>query len=361
MPYEIDFFGTDKVEKDYDAIAFRYFSNIEKRWIVCVFDGGTLDVGEEMCEHLKQYYLKDSDVIDYIFCSHPDLDHAAGLKPILEKNNVCNLVVNFPWCFADYLFDMVRDGRITKESLRRTLREKYPFVGEIEEMALQKKCNVIPGIVGVDLMPEMTILSPSLHFYLQCLAKSEKTPAIDGFNKIMKLLTPKTTSRNIMCATWGQDAIREGETTTPENESSIVLRVKTDEDEPFLLLGDVGCEGLRYAMDLADQLKIPLKECSFIQMPHHGGRHNVSPSILDRLIGKKVSEDIPTSKISFVSVGKNSDHPKKSVVNAFINRGCKVFVSKSNPIRHGSPGMLRKDWVSANPEIFSSTVEPWDD
>ena len=44
----------------------------------------------------------------------------------------------------------------------------------------------------------------------------------------------------------------------------------------------------------------------FLQIPHHGGRHNVSPSILDRLIGEIVDEDETIGKTAFVSVVSSS-------------------------------------------------------
>lgn len=359
MAYEIDFLGSNLAEKDYDAIAFRYL-NSEGRMIVCVFDGGTLDVGEEMCEHLKKYYLNSTNAVDYVFCSHPDLDHAAGLKPILDKILVRNLVVNFPWNFIDPLFDMVKDGRITKESLERTLREKYPFVDELEKLALKKNINIIPGFPGANLPKEMKILSPTPDFYLECLANSDKTPSTYNNFEPSYISADKSDGKNVTKAIWGKDAIREGEKTSLENEASIILKVKTDDDAPFLLLGDVGCEGLKRAMDLADWLGNPLNECAFIQIPHHGGRHNVSPSILNRLIGDMVTKDAQAKKTAFVSVGKNSDHPRKSVVNAFINRGCKVFVSRSNTISHFTTNMPKRGWEAVKPEAFSDFVEPWE-
>ena len=80
MSYEVDFIGSKNVEKDYDAIAFRYLPQNSSRWTICVFDGGTSEVGEALAEHLNAYYLNNlPKEIDMVFCSHPDLDHASGL------------------------------------------------------------------------------------------------------------------------------------------------------------------------------------------------------------------------------------------------------------------------------------------
>ena len=68
MAYEIDFVGSPNAQKDYDAIAFRYWSVRENRWIVCVFDGGTAEASEDLFSHLRQYYLDGGKTpIDYVF------------------------------------------------------------------------------------------------------------------------------------------------------------------------------------------------------------------------------------------------------------------------------------------------------
>ena len=366
MAYEVDFVGTSKVEKDYDAIAFRYWSPSVNRWIVCVFDGGTSEAGEALSQHIDTYYLKDvPKEIDMVFCSHPDLDHASGLKNIMQNYSVRCLVMNRPWLYIDELYEKVKDGRITKESLERTLRDKYKFIDELETLAKgQKNCRIIPGIVECGLFPEMTIVSPTQAFYIQSLIDSDKTPAMDSSTESKSASFVTNALRVLgkwLQAIWGRDDIREGETTSPENESSIVLRVQPDDDNPFLLLGDVGCKGLTAAMDYADAIEKSLSQCDFVQIPHHGGKHNVSPSVLDRLIGVKVPEGLPPKKTAFVSVGKNSDHPRKCVSNAFINRGCEVYVSSSTTLHHHRGDVPNRGWTAAKAESFSDVVESWDD
>lgn len=46
--------------------------------------------------------------------------------------------MNRPWKYVDDLFDKINDGRITKESLARRLREKYKTIADIEDMAKEK-------------------------------------------------------------------------------------------------------------------------------------------------------------------------------------------------------------------------------
>ena len=51
----------------------------------------------------------------------------------------------------------------------------------------------------------------------------------------------------------------------------------------------------------------------------------MSPSLLNRLLGPIVADGERTKRMAIVSVGKNSDHPRKMVVNAFLRRGVPVY------------------------------------
>lgn len=359
MAYEIDFIGSDIPKKDYDATAFRYKSR--GVFVNCVFDGGTSDAGKALVKHISDYYALPNNTIDYVFCSHADLDHSSGLAEVFDSFKVNNLVINRPWDYIDELYELVQDGRITKKSLEENLRETYKYVTELEEKVLKQNTRIIPGIVGANLPAEMTIMSPSREFYIKCLAESTKTPEMVVSNEAQGFLGKVAEfAKNMIAAIWGVDAIREGEETSPENETSIVLYVKPAGHSPFMYCGDAGCRALKAASEYASTVGKPLTDCSFVQVPHHGGRHNVSPSILDAIIGKKVKKGEIPEKTAFVSVSTDSDHPRKCVANAFINRGCKVFVCRSNTIWHHHGDVPDRNWGAATAEKYSSQVEVWD-
>ena len=318
---------------------------------------------DSMYKGLERLGINNTDEkkeIDYVFCSHADLDHASGLTKVLEAFKVKNLVMNRPWDYIDELYDRVKDDRITKDSLEKRLRESYKFIDELEKLAERQGCSIIKGVRGAALGTELKIMSPTKDFYLDRIAESTKTPTMDaavenkGFaKKIAEAL------RDWVLGVWGVDAIRDGESTSSENETSIVLYVKPSNESPFLYTGDAGCLALTEALDYGDAIGCKLSECNFIQMPHHGGRHNVGPTVLNRLIGQKVSKETLSTKTSFVSVCKGSDHPRKCVVNAFINRGCQVYVCKTNTLWHHSGTVPDRGWSAASPEPFSEQVEKW--
>lgn len=366
MPYEIDFIGVNKeTTKDATAICMRW-KNQDGSYTVGVFDGGFTEYGEQMKMILDQYYFDgvEGGHIDFVICSHPDQDHVVGLKTILKNFDVDALYVNRPWQHIDAIYERVKDGRITKKSLEERLREKYSDLVDLEETANERGVPIYDVFEGDVIEGKLTVLSPSKNFYLDLLAESRKTPVMessaqDSILHHLRMIAEKAI--NFIKETWGKDSLKENVTTTPENETSTVILGDMD-DEYFLLTGDAGIRGLRCAIDYADSIGSSLKEnVTFYEIPHHGGRHNVSPSILNDLLGEIVEEDATTSKIAFTCTGKGTNHPRQMVVNAFVRRGVKVYTTNGETIHHKHGDMpAREGWTALTTLSFQEEVEDWD-
>lgn len=163
MAYEIDFIGVakDKAKKDADAISIRWNSLGGKQKVV-VYDGGFEAHGIAMAENMDSYYFNNvhQKVIDAVIVSHSDMDHTAGLKIILQRFEVKALYMNRPWEHVDDLFLRVNDGRVTKESLQRRLKENYSFIAELEDIASQLKIPIYNVFEGTKIIDDLIVLSP---------------------------------------------------------------------------------------------------------------------------------------------------------------------------------------------------------
>lgn len=360
MNYEIDFLGFKQGKQDADAICLRYFEDPRDKPVVVVYDGGFKCHGEDLINHLNKYYFNETSnpVIDYVICSHPDQDHASGLSELLTHFRVNTLIMNRPWSYIDELFPKIDDGRITKLSLDKRLRENYPYINELEEIATKTGTQILEGFQGNIIDNRLTILSPSKEFYLQLLIESSKTPLQADKNSLSAFL--KKTLRNIF-ESWENELIREDVETSAENESSIII-LGDMKEEKFLLTGDAGIRGLKVAADYSDKNNIKLKEVKIHQIPHHGGRHNVSPSVLNRILGNITEESDAATKTAIVSVAVDSDHPKKMVTNAYIRRGANVYQTRGITLHwHHGNIPIREGWGSVSPLRFSQEVEDWRD
>lgn len=364
MAYEIDFIGIDEESKDSDAIAFRW-KDENGNYKIGVYDGGIQAYGEELQKHLKQYYFNQNEtnrVIDFVICSHSDLDHASGLKTILTNFKVNTLYMNRPWLYVDDVFDKVADGRITKESLQRRLKEEYNYISELEELANKKGIKIIETFQGEVIEDKLIVMSPTKEFYLDLLVESDKTPLteMENFSSAKNFFKKIGNYIKELYESWTEEELREDVETSPENEMSIVILGEMEE-ESFLLTGDVGIRGLDLAITYSKDIRKPIIDnVKFFQIPHHGGRHNISPSILNRLVGKIVTERATIGKKAYVSVGKNSDHPLQMVVNAFVRRGVKVYKTDGNTIHHHRNMPDRKGWTPITKLNFDSCVENWE-
>src|SRR5690606_20875205 len=92
----------------------------------------------------------------------------------------------------------------------------------------------------------------------------------------------------------------------------------------ILLTADGGMPALARAADTLDAYGLDWSTLRFMQIPHHGSKRNVGPTILDRYLGPKGQEQ--KSKTAFVSTGPDAapKHPHKKVTNGFVRRGCLV-------------------------------------
>ena len=125
-------------------------------------------------------------------------------------------------------------------------------------------------------------------------------------------------------------------------------------DKGVLLTADVGPIGLAEAADFGAQLGF--NRPKFVQVPHHGSRHNVTPAVLNAWLGPKQPQGTEIGA-AFCSVGSNKhDYPRAQVTNAFMRRGFKVYSTRTKWISHyngpGHPGT-----VLAVAEEFANEVE----
>ena len=154
---------------------------------------------------------------------------------------------------------------------------------------------------------------------------------------------------------WTETLDDEGETTA-ENNSSVILRMQYG-DATILLTGDAGIPALdrAYRMISASGL---LRQFNFVQVPHHGSKRNVGPTILNKILGSVVDQNTRrgTAFVSCAPSGRPK-HPHKKVTNAFIRRGYPVVETAGSTSRHSHEAPNRPGWGPANTLPFYSLIE----
>jgi beta-lactamase superfamily II metal-dependent hydrolase len=331
--FEIDFLDVETA-KSGDAIAIRYA--VAGETFIHVVDGGYRETGDRLADHIRKYYGQ-ATYIDNVVVTHQDGDHTAGLRTILEQFNVGTLWMLRPW---DYASEVVhRFKRYTSvDNLTARLKQDFPNLAALEEIALSRGIPMREPFQGARI-GAFNVMAPSRARYLDLVVQSEKTPEPTAEGALGLLTTVTEAVRttvakvvNYVLAEWGVEVFSPEETSI-ENEMSVVQGAILC-GERILLTGDVGRGGLSEAADYAAAIGWILPGVDRFQVPHHGGRRNVSTELLDRWLGPRLSAQSEGRFSTIISAAKeDSDHPRKAVVRAMIHRGGRVISTETGPVQ----------------------------
>lgn len=354
--FEIDFLDVES-SKSGDAITLRYTDNGIQ--FVHVVDAGFQDTGESVVGHIRKYY--DNPVfIDHVVCSHPDGDHAGGLRTVLEEFPVGTLWMLRPWLYADILIEQFT--RFTSVSnLIRRLKDTYPNIAALEEIAQDKNIPIKEPFQDAYIGPFL-VLSPTLPQYLGLVVESDKTPESKqeqaqfglGISKLAQVLQEV---KAVVRAAWGVESFS-SESPSAENEMSVVQYANLC-GQRILLTADAGPRALQEAADYLEDKGVSLPGIDRFQVPHHGSRRNVNTEILDRWLGKRQTEHLGEGKEYFTafisSAKKDEHHPKKAVVRAMYHRGGRVITTEGRTVCTGKNSPQRAGWGPVK-----SVPYPWE-
>jgi beta-lactamase superfamily II metal-dependent hydrolase len=160
--------------------------------------------------------------------------------------------------------------------------------------------------------------------------------------------------------TWDKELLRDGGVTSASNESSVVLYGALGDDRRVLLTGDAGINALSWAAQYAISSGLPLQQFSFVQIPHHGSRRNVGPTVLNQLLGPIQPESSATRFSAFVSApADDATHPRKIVLNAFQRRGGKVIPTQGVDKIHYGGFPKREGYTDVDSCPFYTQVEDY--
>lgn len=354
--FEIDFLDVEAA-KSGDAITLRYEVAGVRR--IHVVDAGYQDTGASVVAHIRKYYGNPT-AIDHVVATHPDGDHAGGLREVLESFTVGALWMHRPWLYASELIH--RFSRFSSvANLEARLKEIYPNIAALEEIALRRRIPIQDPFQG-QRIGEFVVLAPTRSRYLDLIVESDKTPeALAESRQTATGLLGQVVARAVsfLKAAWGAETFSDGETSA-ENEMSVVQYANLCAQR-ILLTADSGRSGLSEAADYAPAVGLMLPGIDRAQVPHHGSRRNVSTEVLDRWFGNRLpAPPTPGAEAftAFISSAKaDKDHPRKAVVRAFIHRGAKVIATEGRSIRTSQNAPDRENWGPVAPEQYPTETE----
>ena len=350
LAFEIDFHPVGDGEKGGDAITIQYgrlnsIYNFSQK--VIVIDGGTLVSGEKIVEHIKNVY--NTNTVDLIINTHPDNDHCSGLREVVNNLTVKEIWMHRPWLSSREYLNMFKDGRITTNSLKQKLKDALNIVSEIEIIAKNKRIILKEPFTGLTFDNGIiTILGPTENFYKKLLPQFQSTPEPANKNVLSKAFSAVKNTIQMIAETMHIETLDESGETSPENNSS-VISLFSYTGQKILFTGDAGIPALQQVIDIANYNNITLNDLQVLQIPHHGSKRNVSPSILNSI----------KAEGAYISCPRKGDpkHPAKKVTNALIRRGMKPFHTKGDILCRRHNTLQRTDYSTAIPIPFYNQVE----
>lgn len=350
MPFEIDFLRAG--DSNGDAITMRYWSPRYQRWKIHVVDGGFVDTGDLLVAHIRKNYGNPT-YIDHVVLTHADNDHAAGLIKIFENFRVGVLWMDRPW---EYAGETIRSfhGNWTLAGLVDDIKSKHPFLVELEAAAKQNGTPILSPHQGSEI-GDFVVLAPRRDRSVTMVPDLAKTPksyqpaiplvpamapgylALGGGSAGLGALSNALVDslRTYSYETWGIETLEETKTsaTSPANEVSVVQAALFD-GCLIVLTGDAGPLSMHEARNYFDWRGWSHLQPNLIQVPHHGSRRNITPSALNRWLGRPTASRVANGT-AICSVGRlESDYPRSVVSNAFLRRGYPVVTTRDGHYRH---------------------------
>lgn len=351
---EIDFLPVGENSKSGDAIALRFGLYEDLKWKnqrLMIIDGGDSASGEALVKHVREVY--NTNIVDRVILTHPDSDHASGLRKVIEELDVKKIWMHRPWNHWNDIKDSIVDGRITKKSFGEKLRAAYQFAHDIEKLAIENKIEIFSPDQGssfsIDNEKILTVLGPSKELYLGLIQASGKTPDMGVFESTRTFSVSKTKIVDEDYTFESENLADTDLPTSPENDMSLNLLL-TVAGAKILFTGDSGTQGLYKSIMYATANNISLNDLDVFDVPHHGSRRNLSKGILKHI----------NAKYSIISCSKEGSpkHPSPIVTNSLNRRNMNPHWTKGNLInfRAGS-APLRQDIVSIEKIPFFYRVE----
>lgn len=330
---EVEFIPVGEKTDTGDAILCHFTQPGTTTDRIVLVDGGFTDTADNIVLHVQKYY--NTSRIDLMVCTHPDDDHINGLFGVLDQLDVTELAIYSPSAHG-YTSDDVKAGK----------------VNDLIELAISKGTKVTTtAFAGTEFLSgAITVAGPTRDYYDTLLSDqvTKDTLAAKGWAVLRASASAIRNAISSLGSDPGEGTLTDNGGTTARNNSSIVLDVQVD-GYRVLLTGDAGAPALERAADylnLSGRSSVGVP--NFIDVPHHGSRHNLTTAVMDKIAGPIVGAI--KQRTAFVSVGKEADDfPRAEVANAFTRRGYSVCATRGQTIRWSRGAEPRSNWTALTP------------
>lgn len=323
--FEIDFLSVGDGARSGDAIAMRLTDPTDEQLAHVIIDAGFKQSGEDLVKHFTHTYGVDK--VDLAIVTHPDGDHIGGTGVVLEQLRVGALAVH----------DLAAHGGTGLKAAKATT--------DLIGLAKREGTAVHEPFAGLNAFGEaLLVAGPSKSFYEDLVAE-EVTAERAGtrrkaYGSTLREAAQRLYARAVARFPFETDFDDAGGTGSRNNTSAIIdLRLGQNR---FLFTGDAGVPALACALDYLDGRGRTDRYPSFVQISHHGSRHNGSRALIERMVGPQGSDRRGYAYISISEeAAKDPRYPSPRISNAFGRRGYEVAPTAGTSIFYVGDGASR--------------------
>lgn len=353
-----------------DAIAIRFgdldSSNPADQSVVLI-DGGYKDDWVKSVELVTKKFGMPR--VNLMVSSHLDKDHIGGMGGIIEHIPVDTLWMHLPWEHSEEVKGYRSNSfAVSRRPVTKWLRASLEQSNDLAAIAARNGVPIEEPFAGKQFVTPhgtLTVLGPSLDYYTslvpQILDKSAVKAQGQSASLFQQFKTKAINAAETVASVFEShiiETLKDGTDTTPSNNSSTVMLLELTDGRKYLFTGDAGIHALELAHDEYTSRGHLPGTLQWVQVPHHGSRRNVGPTVLDLFLGERTENPDTVRGVAYVSVGKTCEkdgHPKRVALNAFKRRGYPVHQTRGVSIKHGAE--LEGYTVTAEPLPLFSQVE----
>jgi beta-lactamase superfamily II metal-dependent hydrolase len=316
--YEIEFLAVGEGKRSGDAILLRFTRADTGGIATVIIDAGFQSTGDKVVQHVDRYYANRQ--IDLAILTHPDADHIGGMGSVVRELNVSSLALHRPAAHGGSRLDAA------------------DAVDDLCQVAAANGTAVYDAFTGLNAFGgALVVAGPAPTLYEQLVQEQLQTTkaaaAHAAGGEIQEALA--RLGARVLAAFPVETDFDDAGGANARNNSSAIVDLLVGEDR-FIFTGDAGVRAIVPALDYLDAHGRTDRLPSFIQIPHHGSRHNLDRATIERLAGPPRSD----SGSAFVSISSKAAedprYPSPRITNAFGRRGYFVGQTAGLDIRFNS-------------------------
>jgi beta-lactamase superfamily II metal-dependent hydrolase len=271
-----------------------------------LIDGGT---GADADTVIGFLAAREVYALDHMVCTHPHNDHAGGLVELIKNYSI---KIGMSWVHDPEtailpiaLAQMIKTGSKSKALQEATAAAECGI--ELRRELKSRNYPLSEPFAGMQIGP-LVVCGPSREYYAELVRRMADDQALAEYETASKQQLLKEAFGDLM-AEGKAASLLDNPVTTPENNSSTILATVVN-GMKHVFTGDAGVEAIGRA-----QVSYNLSNCEWLQLPHHGSRHNITVPLIEYF----------RPKIAYVSAVGDIDHPRRAVVNALKATGTTVY------------------------------------